>query len=351
MARRIVMTLWMPMISGGKTIHPANERLTLFKDVSPKFSEPLMHKRIFVCLSLVFFAAFIGPFSTCSAGSALIIEPEKQFQFAESCFSKKEYLRAVGEYERYIYFFPEGDKVSTAMYKIGMAYFLSDRFKDAIVSFKKVLEKLPKTDIYVKAYFMIGECHVKQQAFGQAIIHFQNLIAITEDNEVLDQANYTIGWVYVEMAEWENARHHFDKISPKNKNRYRLEKLRTELDSGRLLKKKSPRTAGLLSLLPGAGYAYCERYHDALIAFLLNGGLIWAAYESFDQGLYALGGVITFVEFGFYAGNIHGSITSAHKYNRTKTDRFIEHLKQNAKINISAGYKSKRISLSFQCQF
>lgn len=28
------------------------------------------------------------------------------------------------------------------------------------------------------------------------------------------------------------------------------------------------------------------------------------------------GGVITFVETGFYSGNIYGSITAAHKYNK-----------------------------------
>jgi len=309
--------------------------------------------KAFICLPVVFLLtfSFTVPFPQCFAESTLIIDPEKQFDFAESYFTNKNYLRAIGEYERYLYFFPEGDKVELAMYRIGMAYFESGRFSDAIFSFNEVLEKYPKTDIYVKAYFMIGECHVKREAFGEAILHLQNLVAVTDDNETIDQVNYKIGWIYVEMAEWEKARFYFGKISLNNRNRYRLEKLMAELDLEQSVKKKNPRIAGLLSLLPGAGYVYCERYHDALIAFLLNGGLILAAYESFDQELYALGGVITFVEFGFYAGSIHGSIASAHKYNRTKTRRFIENLKQNSQINLSSGYKSKSILLSFQYRF
>ena len=40
---------------------------------------------------------------------------------------------------------------------------------------------------------------------------------------------------------------------------------------------------------------------------MLNAGLILSAWEAFDNELYALGGVISFVEFGFYAGNIYGA--------------------------------------------
>ena len=31
-----------------------------------------------------------------------------------------------------------------------------------------------------------------------------------------------------------------------------------------------------------------------------------------------LAAVISFVEFGFYAGNIYGAVSSAHKYNRDR---------------------------------
>ena len=306
----------------------------------------------FIYLPVFFLTFFFTiPFPQCFADSPLIIDPEKQFNFAESYFSNKNYLRSIAEYERYIYFFPDGDKVELAMYRIGMAYFEGGRFKDAIFSFNKILEKYPKTDTYVNAYFMISECRVKREEFGEAILHLQNLLAVTEDIEIMDRANYKIGWIYIELAEWEKARFYFGEISINNRNKYRLEKLMAELALDRSIEQKNPRIAGLLSLLPGAGYAYCERYHDALIAFLLNGGLILAAYESFDQELYALGGVITFVEFGFYAGSIYGSIAGAHKYNRTKTRRLIENLKQNSHINLSSGYKPKSILLSFQYQF
>jgi len=74
----------------------------------------------------------------------------------------------------------------------------------------------------------------------------------------------------------------------------------------------------MLSVIPGAGYLYLERYQDALISLLVNTALIFAAYEAFDNDLYVLGGIISFVELGFYAGNIYGATTSAHKINRSQ---------------------------------
>jgi len=283
--------------------------------------------------------------------SSIIINPDKQFDFAETYFSQKEYLLAVGEYKRFIYFFPEDERVERAMYQIGMSYYLGRQFKNAVDSFNTVIDRYVDTDLSIKSYFMISQAHVKLNTLGLAIINLNNLITLTGDEDVRDEAYYRLGWIYIETASWEKARLYFSKLSAKNKTKYRLERLTAELDREKSIPKKDPGLAGFLSVLPGAGYLYCERYQDALIAFLLNGGLILAAYESFDDNNNALGGVIAFVEFGFYAGNIYGAVTSAHKYNRKQTVQFIEKLKNNTKINLSADVKNKGICLAFEFIF
>jgi Tetratricopeptide repeat len=283
--------------------------------------------------------------------SSIIISPDKQFDFAKSYFSNKDYLMAVGEYKRFIYFFPEDERVETAMYLIGMSYYLGRHFKKAVDSFNAVIDRYVDTDLSIKSYFMISQAHVKLNTFGLAIIKLNNLITLTHDKDVRDEAYYRLGWIYIEMASWEKARLYFSRIGAKNKTKFKLERLTNELNKEKLIPKKDPGLAGFLSIMPGAGYLYCERYQDALIAFLLNGGLICAAYESFDDNNNALGGVIAFVEFGFYAGNIYGAVTSAHKYNRKQTDQFIEKLKNNTKINLSANVKNKGICLAFEFIF
>ncbi len=150
---------------------------------------------------------------------------------------------------------------------------------------------------------------------------------------------------------WEKATFYFSKISHQNESKYKLDTLATELEKQRLIPKKSPEIAGLLSIIPGGGYLYCERYHDALITFLLNGALIYAAYESFDEGHHALGGLISFVGFGFYAGNVYGAITSAHKYNVRNTENFLKNLNDALKVNILVDVENQGASLAFQWVF
>lgn len=320
-----------------------------------------MRNNFFVYWSITLFTIFLLsiPFSQSFASpdlepvnkKSLLINSDKQFEFAEHYFSKKEYFRAIGEYKRFIYFFPEDTRVELAMFRTGMSYFHGKHYTEAIDSFQALIHRYNYTNLSIQSYFMISESHVKLKAYGSAIINLQNLIAVTDDKSVRDKAYYKIGWIYIEMASWEQARQYFAKISAQNKNKYKLERLDTELDKEKLIPKKHPRLAGLFSIIPGAGFLYCERYQDALIAFLLNGGLMYAAYESFDNGQEALGGVIAFVEIGFYTGNIFGSITSAHKYNRIKTNQFIEKLKNNTKVNLSADMKKNGICLSFQYIF
>jgi len=232
-----------------------------------------------------------------------------------------------------------------------MSYFLGNHFNEAVDSFKKLTDRYFETEYAIKSYFMMSEAYVKLKAFNLALISLNNLITITQDEDIRDEAYYRIGWIYIETASWDNARHYLNKISPKNRPKFKLEKLTDELDKEAFIPQKDPKLAGFLSIIPGGGYLYCERYQDALIAFLLNGGLILAAYESFDKGHNALGGLITFVGFGFYAGNIYGSVTSAHKFNRKETGRFIYQLKKNARVNLSADLENKGVFLSFRFSF
>ena len=88
--------------------------------------------------------------------------------------------------------------------------------------------------------------------------------------------------------------------------------------------------------MPGAGHLYCERYRDALTAFIVNGLFAWAAYEAFDNESPALGSLISVVAFGFYSGSIFGSVSGAHKFNQNQTQHFIETLKSEKKITLSA---------------
>lgn len=279
-------------------------------------------------------AAFFFPVYV-SWGSVVVLDPDRQFQFAEEYFQKGEYYRAIGEYERFIFFFPETRRVEAARYKIGMAYLKGERYEEAIMAFKRFLEEYPDSVYLVDAYLHMGEAYVQVRRYDEAIANLQDLIAIAADENVIDEAFYRCGWVYLEQGLLEQAKVSLSKISPRNREKYKVEHLLKELDKKTHLKRKDPLTAGILAILPGAGHLYCERRRDALVSFLVNSALMFAAYEAFDHDQNALGGILTLVEIGFYSGNIYSAVGSAHKYNRDQQGRFLRYLKEQARISLS----------------
>ena len=295
--------------------------------------------------------SFAGSETSALPNASVTITPDEQYNYAEKLFFNNDYPTAVMEYKRFIHFFSEDKRVERAMFRIGMSYFLGGDLKASVGSFQKLIDEYVDSDYAVKSYFKISEAYVKLNAYDPAIINLNNLIVVVQNEDVRDEAYYRIGWIYLETASWEKAAQYFSKIRAENKDKFRLETLAAELEKEKLIPRKNPHLAGFLSVIPGGGYLYCERYQDALIAFLINGAFIYAAYESFDGDNPALGGLLAFVGVGFYAGNIYGAVTSAHKYNRKQTGLFLERLKDNVKINLSADVKNNGVCLSFKLDF
>ena len=86
--------------------------------------------------------------STVASGKQYI-NADAQFAYAENCFGDKDYMTAVVEYRRFIYFFPGDKRVDMASHQIGMAYFQAGQFKQAITVFKQNIETLKKMDIHI----------------------------------------------------------------------------------------------------------------------------------------------------------------------------------------------------------
>jgi tetratricopeptide (TPR) repeat protein len=297
-----------------------------------------------VCLVLYAFTP-----SRASGQESIIINSDQQFRFAENYFHKGEYYRAISEYERFIHFFPGDERVPLAAFKIGESYFHGERFKEAITAFTLVIETYPDSGYALNSYFRVGDCYLEVKLYDMALATLDNLLRINQDPAVNDEAHYRQGWIYLEKGDWENAQGAFSKVSPENRDRYRLRELSEKMNKKESLKTKNPHAAGLLAILPGAGHAYCERYRDALISFLLNGAMILAAYEAFDHDNEALGGLITFFEIGLYSANIYSAVNSAHKYNVRQKNDLLQYLKSYSTLQASTVTCDGRQGIALTC--
>lgn len=97
-------------------------------------------------------------------------------------------------------------------------------------------------------------------------------------------------------------------------------------------KGKSPGLAGVLSIIPGLGYAYSGHKGTAISAFLINGLLAYATYTSFKNENYGLGILTGVFNLSFYIGNIYGGVKSAKRYNEQNKKSIINKLKFNSNL-------------------
>jgi len=300
-------------------------------------------------ITIYFLLTFLLPLN-CHGASGVVLDPEKQFQFAEQYFQRGEYYRAIGEYERFISFFPHADKVELARYRIGLSFLNGEQYERAIQSFYSLIEEYDDTTYAFKSYLEISKAYLELNRYAMALTALSNLITIAPDQALRDEAYYHRAWVYLEMGLWSKAIESFEKVSFQSRDGYKIKETLAELTARVPVRTKSPTIAGLLAVVPGAGHLYCGRKRDALISFFLNGAMMYAAYEAFDNDLVGIGAIITIFELGFYGGNIYSAVSSAHKYNRDQRNRFLDELREKTRVEVSLGSPTEK-SLLLLCRF
>lgn len=287
----------------------------------------------------------------------LTIDAEEQYRYAERLDAEGQYRRAAEEFDRFAFFFPNHPRHRLARFKSAASFFRAGENGLALKRFDELARSDTLDKISIEAYFMMTECYLAEKQYGQAVLQMRNLIVLVDEVQVKDRAFERIGWIRIDQMDWEGARRAFNRMSPSARAKRRIDGLDGALTDATNLSLKKPALAGTLSIIPGGGQLYCGRYEDALAAFLVNGALAWASYESFDNDLNALGGLLAFVGFGFYASNIYGAVSSAHKYNLHQKQRYGEELRRQHLSNhysLEAPRRNRsdpRLVLSFRLPF
>lgn len=247
----------------------------------------------------------------------IIIDSNVQFHLAIKLMERNEYHLAVAEFERFIHFFPEDEKLPRALYLIGACYLNGKEYESARKVFGNVCKAYPNSAIAGQALFLIGESYYRQGIQEEAKCYFKMVLDQYPEPGLTSAATYRLGWSYMQANKWRDASETFKVVEESSPLYANSQDLSRQSLKGEHLPHKYPTAAGVTAaIIPGLGHAYCNRYRDGLMAFLLNGLFIWAAVESFDQDHDVLGGIISFLELGWYSGNIYSAVNCAHKHNR-----------------------------------
>ncbi len=264
------------------------------------------------------------------------LSAEKILSFADHLFTQGDFYRAITEYERAIFFYPDHPLAKTARFQIAHSYFKGGKFEQAITLFRALARDCPNEEVGRKASFMVGETYYQKRDNLRAAEVFTKFVEMYPDDTRADAARLKIGWSHLRQGNWREATEEFQKLPPESPLHKQADGLAEEAGHYPDIPKKSPVLAGWLSaILPGSGQLYINRPGDAAASFLLNGAFIWATAESFHHHNNATGGILLFLETGWYLGNIYNAVSGAHKYNRRSEEQFMDGLQKRYDVSFS----------------
>lgn len=273
-------------------------------------------------------------------------------EFAEHLMRQEEYFRAVSEYRRFLFLYPNDPRCSMVHFRIGLAFYRGHSYEDASQTFAEVAQRYPATFYGQQAWLWRGESLIQQGRSVTAEQLYTELSQGIPDTAIKQQALYQKGWALLYRRQWHDAATFFERIPSPSPLYTNAQQLARAALQGASLKLHSPLLAGIFSgLLPGGGQLYIGRIGDALLAFFLNGLFIAGIVQATQHKAYGVAGVLSVFEAGWYTGNIYGAVSGAHKKNRYNTQNFLRNLENQYRLPLPDSQPGASIGLGVSLGF
>ena len=251
---------------------------------------------------------------------------EQVLQFADHLFSKKEYYRALGEYQRFLSLYPDHLEAPTAALRVAQCYYGGKHWHEALEATDAFLRDHPFSPLRWQARFLRAQVLMELERNEEARQEYLAIINAQPGRPLVAEAWYRIGLSYALEHRWLEADEALRQIGNESLIYGEAEAVRQIMDEASKTKRKDPTLAGFLAIIPGAGHLYSGRPRDAALAFIFTGAFTWATVEAFDNNHDALGLALGLISLAFYAGNIFSAVNVAHKYNDREDRRLRERL-------------------------
>jgi TM2 domain-containing membrane protein YozV len=259
------------------------------------------------------------------------------FGFAQSLFEAEEYYRAIGEFQRFLFFQPEHPLASEAQLKIGLGFFCGERWAQAYEVFRQVAQAAPDPSIRPMATLWMAETRAQGGDDPQAIRLYREAMTEYRGTPVAERAAYLMGWSLLRQRQWIQARQAFAEVGAQSFYHASAQRLAAALNPPPSLPQRSPMLARALStVVPGAGQIYTGHPLDGLIGLGVHGALIAGATAAVMAGLEGAAGIDAFFTWGFYQTQMSNAAVSAREFNVQAEERFIGLLAAQERAFLSA---------------
>jgi tetratricopeptide (TPR) repeat protein len=262
-------------------------------------------ERLFTALLLIWISSQ-GFAAAQSPPAPLVLDAGQLWDFAETLEKQGEHYRAVTEYKRLIYFFPDSEQAARARLRIAVALLRGGEPGQAVASLESV-----------RAASAVPE--------RGGDVHYLLALALLERGR---ERPYPLRLEGIEAALTELA-----EIGSDWPGHTRTEGFVQAMRQPPELPEKSPLLAGTLSaILPGAGSFYTGRYAEGSLALFVNAVLIYATVNSFQRDQVPAGTIFGALALVFYGGSIYAAVNGAHKFNDRAQSSYLE--EQRVKFGI-----------------
>jgi tetratricopeptide (TPR) repeat protein len=261
---------------------------------------------------------------------------EQVLEFADYLFSQQEYFRAIGEYERFLFLYPDAFQAPNAALRIVQCYFRGKRWQQAAEAADSFLRRYPESSLEWEARFLKARSFGEMGRGEKARDEYRAVIAARPGRPLEAEAWYLIGLSYAKEGRWLKADEALLQVGSGDSLYGAAKAVQQIVAEESQAKRKDPALAGFLAgILPGAGHFYCERPRDGTLALVFTGAFAFATYEAFNQGHEGVGVGLAVITAAFYGGNIYSAVNVAHKYNDREERRQKQRLAPYERENFS----------------
>jgi len=290
--------------------------ISLFKEMK--------EEKFFKLLSLPAFISFLffplnASYLPTDPAQENAFSPKNILSFAEHLYQEGDYLRAAGEFQRYLFCFetipPDADSI---FFKIALCFRAGKNFQKSLDYFQGLVRDFPQSSYLDEARYQLAYVYFLMGKYKESLDTAQNNFSLIQSEKHKLKIQQLHGLNFIYQKKWLQALQHFNSFDETSRNNPLTLILKNLAEEGKNLPHKSKFLAGLMSaIIPGTGKIYARRTADGLFSLLTIGVTSWQAYDGFrkDRTHSVKGWIYGALSAFFYLGNIYGSVVAVNIYN------------------------------------
>ena len=158
---------------------------------------------------------------------------------------KGEYFRAITEYRRFLFYYPDDPRRAMVHFSIGLAFYRGESYVEALQTFQEVTQHYPNTAYGKQAWLWQGESLIRRGQYTTAEQLYTEITEHFPHDRIGQQARYQRAWTLLYRRQWRDAATSSSRLPSIVICTRALQLLAQEALVGERLPTKSPVLAGL----------------------------------------------------------------------------------------------------------